>query len=432
MENKYDSPAYKQSRKAYVAQCTLEHLLGLLVADAYLAKLLSHLNMSDALVGIISSFVSVAFVFQLLAIRIVQSKISTKKAVILSDCASQLFFMLLYFIPFLPVPEGVKKALVIASVILGYAGKYIVLTLYFKWANAYVQPNRRGVFSANKESISLICGIVFTAIVGFFVDKFEGLGNLPGAFLFIASAMLIINVLNFVFLMQIKDEVRSAQKEQTISLKDTVRHIAQNKIYKSFLLSTFLAAVASGSLIGFLGIYKTKDLLLSVFTVQLINIGADGTRILISKPFGRFSDKFGFARGFELSMVLVLLSYITVALTAPDTVYLIILYTVLHAVAQAGSYQNSFNIGYTLLPDEYITQVSAIKSVVSGLTSFVCALIGGKILSTVQQNGNTVFGIRLYGQQLLAIIAIAVQILALTVMHCKVVIPIREQKLQSR
>ena len=103
MESQYLSSEYKRSRKAYITQCTLEHLIGLLVADAFLAKLLYHLGLNDALIGIISSFTSIAFVFQLMAIYIANSKLSTKKAVIISDGLSQLFFMLLYLIPFFPV-----------------------------------------------------------------------------------------------------------------------------------------------------------------------------------------------------------------------------------------------------------------------------------------------------------------------------------------
>ena len=127
MENQYLSTEYRRSRIAYVTQCTLEHLIGLLVADAFLAKLLSHLGLNDALIGVISSFTSIAFVFQLIAIYIAKSKLSTKKAVIILDGLSQLFFMLLYLIPFFPVSAEIKKFLVILSVIIGYLGKYVIL-----------------------------------------------------------------------------------------------------------------------------------------------------------------------------------------------------------------------------------------------------------------------------------------------------------------
>ena len=67
MENRFDTKAYKRSRNAYMVQCAFEYFVALLVADAFLAKLLTALGIGDNLIGIISSFVSLAFVFQLLS-----------------------------------------------------------------------------------------------------------------------------------------------------------------------------------------------------------------------------------------------------------------------------------------------------------------------------------------------------------------------------
>lgn len=432
MENQYLSAEYKRSRKAYVTQCTLEHLIGLLVADAFLAKLLSHLGLNDALIGVISSFTSIAFVFQLLVIYIAKSKLSTKKAVIISDGLSQLFFMLLYLIPFFPVSAEIKKYLVIVCVIIGYLGKYVILTLYFKWANTYVNPKNRGVFSANKEVISLICGIIFVSVMGYFVDKFESIGNIRGGFIFIASAMLIINILNFISLLMIKDEDAAVHETSRIAFRDVLKHIYKNKLYFRYILSIIPSAIAGGSIVGFIGIYKTKDLMLSILTIQFINISADFARIIFSKPFGRFSDKYGFARGIELSNILILLCFITIIFTTPATRYFIIIYTVLYSISSAGSYQNSFNIGYTLLPPEYMTQAGAIKSVVSGLCSFGSAVLAGKILNYIQMEGNMIFGIHIYGQQFLAIIASIFKITAILIFHFTVIKPIEQLKIKSK
>ena len=79
MDNKmFDTPEYKRYRKAYVTQCTVEHLVSLVTIDAFLAKILSYLNFSDSLIGVITSFTSVAFLFQIFSIFLVQTKISTK------------------------------------------------------------------------------------------------------------------------------------------------------------------------------------------------------------------------------------------------------------------------------------------------------------------------------------------------------------------
>ena len=97
----FHSPEYRRSRRAYIMECTFEYFVSLLVTDAFLVKLLSSIGLSDALIGIIASFVSMAFLFQLFSVFVVQRITNTKRFVILFHSVSQLFFMSLYLLPFL-------------------------------------------------------------------------------------------------------------------------------------------------------------------------------------------------------------------------------------------------------------------------------------------------------------------------------------------
>jgi len=173
MSEKFETKEYKLSRKAYVAQCTFEYFISILVTDAYLAKMLSHQGISDAMIGIISSFVSLAFLFQLSAIFLVDRVKNTKKTVIILDSVFQVMHIFLYTIPFLPIGKTAKTVIIISSILFGYLCKYAVSSMLFKWANSYVEPSKRARYSANKEMISLITGMVFTAVVGFVIDKYE-------------------------------------------------------------------------------------------------------------------------------------------------------------------------------------------------------------------------------------------------------------------
>lgn len=65
MNDIYKSPEYRRSRVAYHIQCVTEYLAGLLVADAFLAKLLKNIGLSDSTIGIVASLMSLAFLIQL-------------------------------------------------------------------------------------------------------------------------------------------------------------------------------------------------------------------------------------------------------------------------------------------------------------------------------------------------------------------------------
>ena len=424
----FNSPEYKKYRKAYITQCTVEHLVGLLIADAFLARLLSYLGLSDGMVGIIASFTSVAFAFQLLSVFLVQSKYSTKKMVVVIDMVSTVLFAFIYFLPFLPVPGSLKKIIVVASVITAQAAKSIISSLYFKWANAYVEAGVRATFSAKKECISLITGIVFVLGMGYVVDRFEDVGSIEGGLLFIAMVLLVLNIVNFISFILIKDEDANERKSMNVSMREVFGHIASNKIFKRFTVIDIIVTIGTGMLYGFLGTYKIKELAFSVFAVQIINILADFMRMAFSMPFAKYSDKHGFARGLFVAGIMSMLANSLIVFTTPQTRYLIVLYSCIYTVAQAGTYQNSFNIGYTILPQKYMVQAMAIKRTATGLVVFLASIAGGVLLESVQNAGNSVLGVPMYGQQLLAIIAISTQIPGLILNYKFVIKPIDEMR----
>lgn len=424
MRENFNSPQYKKYRRAYVTQCTVEHLVGLLVLDAFLATLLNYLDLSDAMVGIITSFATVAFVFQLFSVALVKSRFSTKKTVIFFDVISQSLFAFIYFLPFFPIAHDAKKGIVVVAVMVAQASKAVTLNLYFKWANRYVEDSERAEFSAKKECVSLICGIVFTAVMGYITDRFKDIGEIEGGLLFIALTMTVLNIINFISLIRIKDEPNRERESMRVSAREVMGHIISNKLFFYYLLIGMLGSVGSGLIGGFIGIYKIRELGLSLFVVQVINITADFVRMGVSMPFARYSKKYGFARGLFLSSIILYIGYFSVIFTAPGTKWLIIIYSVCLSVSSAGSYQNSFNIAYTLLPQKYMVQAMAILRTLTGVVSFLAALVGGKFLSIIQLNGNTVFGFNLYGQQFLAILGLSILIPALALKYKYVIKPL--------
>jgi len=406
--DKFSSPEYKRSRIAYTVQCALEYFVALLAADAYLASLLSSIGISDSLVGIISSFTTLAFVIQLMSIFILQMKINIKKTVIFFDTLSIFFFMFMYLIPFLPVGKGLKTLLVIISILMAYAGKYLIFSICFKWANSYVESSKRGDFSAVKEMISLLGGMIFTVIMGFVFDKFESLGNIEGGFLFAAASILVLNICNFISLSLIKAENEEKVQEKSEPFSVILKNTFGNKNFRSVIYLTILWDIARYFTIGFLGIFKYKDLMMSVFLVQVINIISNFARLAISRPLGRYSDRTSYAKGFKLGLYLAAGSFLINAFTTKSTWFFVIIHTLLYNCSMAGTEQNSYNIAYSYVNEKYIVQAMSIKNCIGGLCGFGASILGGKILDLVQGNNNMIFGLHIYGQQLLSLISFAI------------------------
>ena len=418
--SRFDSKDYIRSRKMYAGYCTFDYFITILVADAFLAKLLTSIGISDSVIGLISSFVTLAFLFQLSSVFLARKLYNTKATVIAFEILSQVLFMSLYLIPFFPFSTEMKTVIVVACVMVAYILKYLVASILYKWANSYVDPHKRGEYSAVKEMISLLSGIVFTLIIGYVVDQYDAVGNINGGFIFISAAMLVLVILNLITLLGIKGEKRVKVRRESEPVSEIIRNTLGNRAFVNVVIMTVLYDVARYIMLGFMGTYKTKELLLSVGAVQIINMIANLARFFISKPFGRFSDKYTFAKGMEFAFVLVTLAVFVNIFTTPQTWWCIVIYTILYNVSVAGTNQNSFNITYSYVKSDYFVAAMAIKNSIGGLFGFGAAILGSKILEAVQANGNMVFGIPMYGQQLLS--AISFVIMVITVLFVRFVI----------
>lgn len=420
MESIFASKEYRQSRTAYIVQCTFEYFVSILVTDAFLAKLLTEIGISDVFTGIISSLISFSFLFQLFSILLVKRMRNTKKTVIIFDTVSQLFFMGIYFIPFLNVSALVKTVMIITGIIAAYFLKYLIATICFKWANSFVAPEKRAEFSAIKEMVSLGSGIVFTMIMGYVFDYFDAIGNIEGGFLFTAICMFALNVSNFICLSLMKNSCIQTDNVPKKTTGEVMKNTLGNRSFVYIIIMTSLWETARYMTIGFLGTFKINDLLISVGSVQIINVAASLARLALSKPFGKFSDKTSYVRGFNLALVIAAMAFAVNMFSTRPFWWCIVIYTVLYNVCLAGINQNAFNMTYSYVKSDYISQALALKGSIGGILGFGASIVGSRILSVVQENGNRIFGITLYGQQLLSAISFVLIVVAI-VFNFKVV-----------
>lgn len=414
------TPKYKRSRTAYILQAGFEYLGTLLVADAYLAKLLGYLQISDAVIGILSSLISLVFVMQIFAVSFGSKVRNVKRTVIFFAVISQLLFLSLYLLPFGQLKNGALAVTVVTvAIFLGYSAHYLVSNIMVKWANSFVAPEQRGVFSANKEIVSLAMGIVFTLLVGYVFDELEAARGIKSSFGFLAVTYFVVFLLNMICLLFIDNKTDAAPAQKT-SYRLILENTLGNRKFQPVILQSVLRNMAVYFTVGFMGIFKTKDLMLSVLAVQLINILGNLMRMLASRPFGRYTDRTSFAKGMERGLLLMAAAFFVNIFTNPSRWYLVIIFTVLYHVAQAGLTQNGINITYSYVPKEYIVEAMSIKNCLSGIAGFVSALVAGGLLECIQDGGNILFGVRVCGQQILS--AVSCGIVLLTYLMTRLVI----------
>lgn len=408
MEDIYGSQAYKRSRAAYYIQCVTEYLVTLLVADAFLAKLLKHIGLDDATIGIVSSLTSLAFLVQLGTILLMRHVRKVKRTVILIDVSSMLCFMTTFLVPFLETEQNWKTVLVFASISGGFLLKYLQLNLYYKWANSFVSPEHRGAFSARNCAISLAVGVIFSLVMGKLVDSYERAGRIETSFLIIAIVIAVLTVLDFLMLLLIHPYSEKDALRQQKPLRDVLQNTLGNRSFRNVVILLSLYDIARYLCIGFLGTFKTQELLLSVSAVQIINIAANALRSLLSSPVGRWSDRTSFIYVYRIGLLVCALSFVFLLFTTPKTRWLIVGYTVLYNLSMTAIPFNANNMTYNYVPIDYFVQAQAIRCSIAGVLGFLASLLGSWILAAVQANGNCVLGVSVYGQQLLALLSLIV------------------------
>ncbi len=416
---RFASKDYARSRWAYMIECAFEYFVALLVADSFLSKVLTTLGFTDAQTGLIASFISLAFLFQLLAVPVVQKIRNVKRFSSVIHLVSQLLFMSLYLVPFLPGDPAMRRTLAVVCLMIAYAGNYLVTSIIYRWGNSFVEPHKRAVFGANKEMISLVLGVAVSLTAGYVMDHFELSGRLYGGFLFAAVSMTIFSLCDFICLMLIRNE--TAPREEKAENREPVAKVMgvllKNRNFMNATLLHVLWDVALYLSIGFMGTFKLNDLLFTVGQVQIFNLVGCLGRTLLSRPFGRYSDRHSFAAGVELALIVALIAFVFSAFTSGATRYFIVIFTLLYNICMAGMSANLINMTYSYVDQRYFVQANALKSSVAGLSGFLASLMGSAILSKIQAQGNQLWGIPVYGQQVLSAMTIGILAVALLFSH---------------
>lgn len=410
MNGKESKPSYKFSQQMYIAEAGIEYLISILVSGSFLATLTKQLGISDSLTGIISSFISLGCLFQLLSIFLRPKKV--KPFVIIMSIINQFLFMLLYLLPLLNVAPAIKIVLFVTTIFIAYIIYNFAHPEKINWLMSLVDDNRRGIFTANKEIISLIAGMVFSFLMGALVDRYAEKNDFKTAFILSAVvlfALMIFHTLTMILTVE-KDVPTVKEKD---SFKNSITTVFKNKDVLKVTLIFVVYYVSKDIIIPFLATYNINDLGFSLKFCSFIVILGSITRIIFSRFWGKYADKKSFAKMMEKCLFILGLSYVCIAFATPSNgAVMLILYNILNGVAMGGINSALINLIFDYVSPNMRANSLAICQSVAGVLGFLATLAVSPLVSYVQGNQNTVLGIPVYAQQILAVVATATTLLS--------------------
>ena len=401
---------YKTSRFLYILEAAFEYFINLLLTGAYIAKVTTSLGMSDGLTGIITAVVSLASTFQIVAIFLAHKK-PVKRWVTICHSINQLFFACVYLVPFFNFSKSVKTILFILFFLGGNIINQIVNAPKINWFMSLVDEKKRGSFTAKKEIVSLLGGMIFTFIIGSVMDYYDALGNSVAAFVFCSIGILVLALLHTGTLIFSKEKtVEICEKS---SVKNTLSELFRNKGLMKIIILTSLWKVATFLSTPFYGTYQIKELAFSMALISLLSAMNAIVRSVISRPIGRLADK-SFTSTLKLCYLFGGLAFLVNIFTVPSNGKLFFtLYYLLHAIGAAGIDNCEMNLAYKMVKEEQKTAALALRVAVSGLVGFLTTLAISPLVSYIQNNGNQIFGLNVYAQQVVSAISSVVVVLML-------------------
>ena len=399
---------YKTSRILYIIEASLEYFISLLVTGAYLAKVTSAIGLSDSLTGILTSFVSLGCGFQIIAIFLANQR-PVKRWITVLHSVNQLFFTLIYLVPFVKLSQTQKTVLFVLFLLVGHIINNVVNSPKINWFMSLVDDHKRGSFTASKEMVSLIGGMVFSFTMGAVIDRFEMAGDLNGAFIVCGISVFVLMLLHSVTLIFAKE--KESTQEEKISTKQLLIELIKDKNLFKVILISVLWNVVNYVATPFYGSYQIKELGFSMTFVSVLSAGYAIVRTIFSKPMGKFADKYSFAKMLNICFVVMLVAFGFNVFTVPENgKVLYTIYYMLYAVGMAGINSATINLIYDYVDKEKRVGALALKSTLAGFTGFFTTLAVSPLVSYIQNNGNVFLGIFVYAQQVVSVIAVVLLI----------------------
>ncbi len=398
---------YAFSRFLYIIEAALEYFISIAVGSVYLAKITSSIGMSDALTGILTAFVSLGCGFQIIAL-FVSHKTPVKGWVTAWHIISQALFGLMYFVPLLSTSQTVKIILLVLCLFFAQIIHNAISSPKINWYMSLVDDNKRGRFTANKEIVSLLSGMVFTYALGYIMDTYAT----QRAFIICGVLIFVLMAIHTATLVFAKE--KQAPRKEKVNVKDSIKTLISNKTLLKIIGLFVIWNIASSTTISFAGAYQYGTLGFSTTFSSVIIIVASLARAIFSRPLGKYADKHSFCKMLYICFILELVAFAINIFTVPSNGKLLyILFYVIYSVGQAGINSSIINLAYDYVPNEQKTGALALVNTCYGFTGFFTTLLVSPLVDLIQKNDNMLFGIKIYSQQLLSAISVVFVIIVL-------------------
>lgn len=408
---------YEKSRRRYIVGDAAAQTIVQLAGGTFLVSLMLSVGFSDAQAGVFTSIASLAALFQLFTMRMV-NHLTKRKLFICLMTVQKLYLAFIFFIPLLPVPDSSRQLLAIAGYFVAQVCAQIGTPATQDWIASLVPARLRGNYFSRKDAVCVFVTVTMMLLSGVVMDATAGERQNMG-FLLNGSMILILVLLNAWAFSCMKEprqgELNDAGKEihGKLRAKYPKREVVSNgslitEIKEAFGSADFRMAFTLTLLwqtsfycaSPFNTSYQLGELGMPFTFIMVIGFLGNMLRIAITPLMGKLGDKHGMAFLYKYSLVGILLYFIFFALADPANAYpMVILGTVCSALGWSFAGIGLFGVQLELLDEKKRDLQLSILLALSGAYGFLVSFVSGCLLDFLQRTLILLPGKRLYAQQ---------------------------------
>jgi len=384
----------------YIIEAAAEYMVALTVGGTFFATITQELGFSDSLTGILGAFASLGCLCQLLSMAFRPRR--TKGFVIGASVLNQLLFALWYIIPLSGAQRPVKTVTFVGAVLAAQIIYNIAHPKKITWMMSMVDEHKRGSFTAVKEAVSLIAGMVFTYTMGSLIDSYRERGEIRTAFIIAVIVILFFSAVHTVSMLLTMEKTPDYGERKKLwqNIRTT---LTDKKLLKVVALFVLYTISRSGS--AFNGTYQINELGFSLQYISIMGIVSSVARIAASIVWGKYADRQSFLAMMEKCLFFVLASDVFVMISQPSIGRVTwMIASIFSGIASGGINSALVNVIFDCVPMERRSDSLAISQSLSGVVGFVATLSVSPLLAHLQEVRNEtgeILGMPIYAQQVL-------------------------------
>lgn len=411
------------TRLCFIINGATATAIGSLAAGAFIATLLIHLGVSDAMNGIIAAIPTAAGLSQIFMLQITKHIRKAKFITIVSCFVARIIYVLLVVIPFMPLPVALKTWIFVVLYAVSNLLAQFVGPCSGEWFTSIIPVEGRGKFISIRDSVTIVTSSVFSLVGSGILDAFAA--NIETGFRIIGIMILILTIIDSIALNIAKEPkpgryitdngheaVGSITKKhsgasKTQSLTETLKDVFSNGDFRKIIYIYLFWYGGERLVTLFINVYLVSDLHMKYTFMSVISMIAALLRAVIIPITGKIADRMSYVRTLNIGVVITALSFIACAFCMPGP-YAEIMYIVYTILYQIGI--SVFGVGiavllYSVPPKNDSAKYFAVNSTVNGIMGLAVALVGGLILDVLQKANVHIFGVHIYAQQIMSIIS---------------------------